>query len=168
MSFSQADRFEQQVTNQLSKWLGAVPVLMPIFRCLRVAEIVDRHSPGKEDVSRGTSVVTLGLNRLMAPKPLYKVNEWIAKTVLEDALDVSAEQMHDVRLGRTLDDIYPHLSAIWQTWLSRLCLSTMSISGFFTTTSAQSTLRASTRRAIRSTTGTAGIIGLMPSRSIWR
>ena len=114
MSFSQADRFEQHVTNQLSKWLGAVPVLMPIFRRLRVAEIVDRHCPGKEDVSHGTSVVTLGLNRLMAPKPLYKVNEWIAKTVLEDALDVSAEQMHDVRLGRTLDDIYPHLSAIWQ------------------------------------------------------
>ena len=73
MSFSQADRFQQHVNNQLSKWLGAIPVLFPILRRLKVAQIVDRHCPGEEEVSHGTTVQVLGLNRLMAPQPLYKV-----------------------------------------------------------------------------------------------
>jgi transposase len=114
MSFSQASQFEQHVNNQLSKWLGATPVLLPIFRGLEVARTVDRHCPGREDISHGTVIELLGLNRLMAPKPLYKVKEWIAETVLEDALDISAKQVHDTRLGRTLDDLHPHLAAIWQ------------------------------------------------------
>lgn len=114
MSFSQADRFEQHVNNQVSKWLGAIPVLLPIFRRLKVAHIVDEHCPGKEEVSHGVTVKTLGLNRLMAPKPLYKVKEWMAGTVLKDTLGVAAEQMYDTRLGRTLDNIHPCLGAIWQ------------------------------------------------------
>lgn len=114
MSFSQADRFEQHVNNQLSKSLGAIPVLLPILRRLKVAQIIDRHCPGEEEVSHGTSMEVLVLNRLMAPKPLYKVKDWIAETVLEDTLDVAAEQMHDTRLGRTLDDLHPHLDAVWQ------------------------------------------------------
>jgi transposase len=114
MSFSQAARFEQHVNNQLSKSLGAIPVLFPILRRLRVMETIDRHCPGKEEVSHGTTIEILGLNRLMAPRPLYKVKEWMAETVLEDTLDVKADQMHDTRIGRTLDDLHPHLGAIWQ------------------------------------------------------
>jgi len=114
MSFSEADRFEQHVNNQLSKCLGAIPVLLPILRRLQVAQIVDRHCAGREEIRHGTVVEVLGLNRLMAPQPLYKMKKWIDGTVLEDTLDISAEQMYDARLGRTLDDMYPHLSAIWQ------------------------------------------------------
>jgi transposase len=114
MGFSQADRFEQQVNNQLSKWLGATPVLLPIFRHLGVAQTVNRHCSGREEVSHGTIIEVMGLNRLMAPKPMYKFKEWVAETVLEDTLGISAEQMHDTRLGRTLDDLHPHLMAIWQ------------------------------------------------------
>jgi transposase len=114
MSLSQADRFEQHINNQLSKLLGAIPVLFPILRRLRMAEIVDRHCPGKEEVSHGSTVEILSLNRLMAPKPLYKVREWMSETVLEDTLDIAAEQMHDMRIGRTLDDLHPHLGVIWQ------------------------------------------------------
>lgn len=113
MDFSQADRFEQHVNNQLSKWLGATPVLLPILRRLQVAQIVNQHCSGREEVSHGTTIEILGLNRLMSPRPLYKVTTWIAETVLEDTLGVSAEQMYDARLGRTLDDIHPHLPAIW-------------------------------------------------------
>jgi hypothetical protein len=69
MSFSQTAQFEQHVSNQLSKSLGAIPVLMPIFRRLQLAETVDRHCPGNEKVSHGTTIVILGLNRLMSPKP---------------------------------------------------------------------------------------------------
>jgi transposase len=114
MSISQAAEFEEHVNNQLSKSLGAIPVLFPILRRLGVAQIINSHRPGDQEVSHGTTVEILTLNRLMAPKPLYKVKEWLAETVLEDALDVGEEQMHDTRIGRTLDDLYPHLDAIWQ------------------------------------------------------
>lgn len=114
MSFSQADRFEKHVDNQLSKSLGAIPVLFRILRRLRVDETINRHSAGEEEASHGTTVAILTLNRLMAPKPLYKVKEWMAETVLEDTLNVGAEQMHDWRIGRTLDDVHSHLDAIWQ------------------------------------------------------
>jgi transposase len=114
MSFSQAAQFEQHVNNQLSKSLGAIPVLFPILRRLRVAQTIDDHCSGAQKVSHGTTVEILTLNRLMAPKPLYKVKEWMAETVLADALDVGDEQMHDTRIGRTLDDLHPHLDAIWQ------------------------------------------------------
>ena len=112
MSFSQAERFEQHVNNQLSKSLGAIPVLFPILRRLRVARTINSHCPGEEEVRHGTTVEIL--NRLMAPRPLYKVKEWMAETVLEDALDVAADQMHDTRIGRALDDLHPDLDAIWQ------------------------------------------------------
>jgi transposase len=114
MSYSQAAQFEQHVNNQLSKSLGAIPVLFPILRRLGVARTIDDHRPGDQEVSHGTTVEILTLNRLMAPKPVYKVKEWMAETVLEDALDVGEEQMHDTRIGRTLDDLHPHLDAIWQ------------------------------------------------------
>ena len=114
MSRSQADQFESHVTNQLSKSLGALPVLLPILGRLRVRETVDKHCPGKETVPHGITTLVLALNRLMAPKPLYKVNEWLGETVLEDTLGLPADQLYDVRLGRTLDDLQPHLPAIWQ------------------------------------------------------
>ena len=63
MGFSQADRFEQHVNNQLSKWLGAIPVLLPILRRLQVAQIVNQHCSGREEVSHGTIIEILGLNR---------------------------------------------------------------------------------------------------------
>jgi hypothetical protein len=91
MSFSQAARFEQHVSNQLSKSLGAIPVLLPILRRLRVAQIINRQCSGKQEVSHGTAVEILALNRLMAPKPLYKVKEWMAETVLEDTLAASPQ-----------------------------------------------------------------------------
>ena len=46
MSISQAAEFEEHVYNQLSKSLGAIPVLFPILRRLGVAQIVNGHRPG--------------------------------------------------------------------------------------------------------------------------
>ena len=64
MGFSQADRFEQHVNNQLSKWLGAIPVLLPILQRLQVAQIVDWHCPGREEVSHGTIIEILAWFKL--------------------------------------------------------------------------------------------------------
>ena len=77
-------------------------MLCPILHQLKVAEHVDDHCPGKEEVSHGTVIDTLVLNRLMAQKPMHKVGEWVIETVLEDTLRVSAGQIYDNRQGRTL------------------------------------------------------------------
>lgn len=87
---------------------------MLIFRDLNIVEIVEKHCPGKEAVNHGTTTTALVLNRLLSPRPLYKVGEWLDGTILNDALEVEAEQMYDSRLGRTLEDIHPHLAAMWQ------------------------------------------------------
>ena len=113
MSFSHAAQFEQHVNNQLSKPLGAIPVLVPILRRLGVAEIINGHRPGDQEVSHGTNAEVLILNRLMAPKPLYKVKEWMAETMLEDALDVGKAQMHDMNrahIGRSVPSSGYHLA----------------------------------------------------------
>jgi hypothetical protein len=49
MSSSQADRFQQQyeahVDNQLPKWVGANPMVMPIFRNLDFVRMAEKHCP---------------------------------------------------------------------------------------------------------------------------
>jgi hypothetical protein len=57
--------------------------------------------------------VVLILNRLMAPRPLYHVADWLARTVLVYQLGVPAEKFNDDRLGRTLDAISQHTRDIW-------------------------------------------------------
>jgi transposase len=54
------------------------------------------------------------LNRLVAPRPLYRIADWLARTVLVYQLGVPAEKFNDDRLGRTLDAISQHTRDIWQ------------------------------------------------------
>lgn len=111
---SQAITFASSVDQQLSRWLGAIPVLLPIFQRLNVVSIINRYCPCQADVDEGTVALILGLNRLMSPRPLYKVADWVTETVLEETLGIGAEKLHDRRLGDLLDAIHPHLDNIWK------------------------------------------------------
>jgi transposase len=111
---SQAVEFASNIDKQLSRWLGAIPVLMPIFQNLNVVSIINRYCPSKADVDEGTVALVLGLNRLMSPRPLYKVSEWMEETILEETLGISPEKFHDRRLGDLLDAVHPHIDNIWK------------------------------------------------------
>ena len=111
---SQAVEFASNVDKQLSRWLGAIPVLMPIFQNLNVVSIINRYCPSKADVDEGTAALVLGLNRLMSPRPLYKVSGWMKETILEETLGISPDKFHDRRLGDFLDAIHPHIDNIWK------------------------------------------------------
>jgi len=63
--------------------------------------------------------MVLILNRLVTPRPLYRVADWLARTVLVYHLGVSAEKFNDDRLGRTLDAISKHSRDIWQDIVHR-------------------------------------------------
>jgi len=101
-------------TAQLQRHLGALPVLYALFEVLQVRQIVNRHCPTAAEIDHGTVVLVLALNRLMAPRPLYKIADWLAQTVLVQQLGLPAEKFNDDRLGRTLDAISQHQQAIWQ------------------------------------------------------
>ena len=111
---SQAIEFSSNIDEQLSRWLGAIPILLPILQRLNVVSIINRYCPCEADVDEGTVALIMALNRLMSPRPLYKVADWMAETVLEDTLGISAEKLHDRRLGDLLDAIHPHIDNIWK------------------------------------------------------
>jgi transposase len=110
----QAIEFEANLDKQLSLFIGALPVLIPIFRQLNVVEIINRYCPCQADIDEGTIALILALNRLMSPRPLYKVSSWMAETVLQETLGTPKEKLHDRRIGDMLDAIYPHIDNIWK------------------------------------------------------
>jgi transposase len=114
MFMSQAIEFSSNIDEQLSRWLGAIPILLPILQNLNVTSIINRYCPCKADVDEGTVALIMALNRLMSPRPLYKVSDWMAETVLEDTLGIPAEKLHDRRIGDLLDAIHPHIDNIWK------------------------------------------------------
>ena len=112
---SQAELFARAFQSQVARNPGAACLTLPILRELGVAAAVNTSCTSAHDVAHGVVVNTLALNRLQAPRPLYKVEVWLESTALGQALGMQPEQAHDTRLGETLDAIYPHYLTIWQT-----------------------------------------------------
>ncbi len=105
--------------SQMRRHLGALPVLYSLLETLQVRDIINRHCPTAAEVDHGTVAMVLILNRLVAPRPLYRVADWLARTVLVYQLDVPASKFNDDRLGRTLDAISEHSRDIWQDVVHR-------------------------------------------------
>jgi transposase len=100
--------------SQLRRQLGALPVLYALLETLQVREIINRYCPTQAEIDYGTVAMVLILNRLMAPRPLYQVADWLGRTVLVYTLGVPAAKFNDDRLGRALDAISQHTREIWQ------------------------------------------------------
>lgn len=65
-------------------------------------------------MNEGTVALVMILNRLMSPRPLYKVAEWMNQTILDETLGISPDKFHDRRLGDFLDNIHTHIDNIWK------------------------------------------------------
>jgi transposase len=104
---------------QLRRYMGALPVLYSLLEVLQVRQIINRHCPTAADVDHGTVAVVMILNRMVAPRPLYRIADWIARTTLRCTLGIPAEKFNDDRLGRTLDAISQHSRDIWQDIVHR-------------------------------------------------
>jgi len=102
------------IQSQLRRQMGALPVLYALLETLQVREVINRHCPTAAEVDHGTVAVVMILNRLMVPRPLYQIADWLARTVMVYQLGVPAEKFNDDRLGRTLDAISQHTRDIWQ------------------------------------------------------
>jgi transposase len=104
---------------QLRRYMGALPVLYRLMEILHVREIINRHCPTAAEVDHGTVAMVMMLNRLVAPRPLSWIADWVARTVLVHTLGIPATKFNDDRLGRTLDAISQHSREIWQDIVHR-------------------------------------------------
>jgi hypothetical protein len=67
---------------QLRRYMGALPVLYGLLEVLQVRQIINRHCPTAADVDHGTVAMVMILNRMVAPRPLYRIADWIGRTTL--------------------------------------------------------------------------------------
>ncbi len=115
MTPTHAELFARSFQAQVARNPGAACLTLPILRDLGIVDAVNQRCPSDHQVSHGAITQLLVVNRLQAPRPLYKVGPWLDQTGLAPALGLQPEQMHDTRLGETLDALFLHHQMIWQT-----------------------------------------------------
>jgi hypothetical protein len=147
-------------------WLNQVSVLQPILEQVHLREIVRdalQMVQGEEAtvVASGRLVEVLVLNRLMAPRPLYRVGEWLQDSVLAHRLGLDSVQVNDARLGRLLDALDGVTATIWpQVVAHALTLGGTDLAAVYydiTSLSPRSTSRAPMPMCPRSPMATAGM-----------
>src|SRR3990172_462971 len=98
---------------QIVRYLGALPVLVALLEQLGVRRIINHYCPTRSPIDHGAVALVLVLNRLMAPRPLYKIVDWLASTLIAEHLGIPCDKFNDDRVGGTLDVLAAHLPAIW-------------------------------------------------------
>jgi transposase len=119
MDTSQAEELGRAIAAIQPRQIGALPLVYPILEALRVCSATNALVPSQAEVDLGRVVLLLVLNRLLSPRPLYQVQDWMSETVLPELLGVSPEQAYDNRLGRALDRLHPYLGELWMQLVSR-------------------------------------------------
>ena len=110
------------VVHAVTKTIGSLALSYPYLRRLGFAQLIDElTTKGKErEVSTGRVIEVLVLNRLsLRPSPLSKVDAWARGQVIEEVYGVAADAFNDDRIGRALDEIYPHLTDAWAALVLR-------------------------------------------------
>lgn len=88
--------------------IGALPLIAQLCQRMRLGRIVDAIVPWDGDVPLGDLVEILVANRLLEPKPLYKLGSWATKATLAHYYNLREQQLHDDRIGRALERIAEH------------------------------------------------------------
>jgi transposase len=82
-------------------------------------EIVNRYCPRDGDISDGTVIAVLVINRLLSPHPLSRMDKWVEDTGLHLLLGIAdPEALNYDRLADALLAVYPH----WQTIATEVTL----------------------------------------------
>lgn len=98
-------RFDTQI-------VGGLPVIANYLDRLQVADTIDRLVPWQGNVPLGTVVEVMVVNRLLAPTPLFRIDEWAQKAGVADYYGLKPGQLNDDLLGRGLERIQAHLDSV--------------------------------------------------------
>jgi transposase len=93
--------------------VGAIPVLYPLLEALQVRQIINGLAMSGAEIDLGRVVEVLTLNRLLAPRPLNHVGEWVGQSVVATMFGLEVSQLYDKRFGRALDNLHPLLAEAW-------------------------------------------------------
>ena len=74
---------------RLVLWLGMV-------RKMGLRQVIDRLLPTESEISHGVVVEALVLNRLLAPRPLYRIDEWARDVGLEVLAGLDPARLNNV------------------------------------------------------------------------
>jgi transposase len=100
---------------EVSKRLGALPIVKKLLEDLKIREIVDRYCPIREcvaDYTHGQMIEIFVANRLSSPNPLYRFDLWAEEFAAAEIFGLAAGKLNDDRLGRTLDAVANHIDEI--------------------------------------------------------
>ena len=97
-----------------SRSIGSLVLLRPIFKRIKIAEIIDRICPADKQqiLSHGKTVEMLVCNRLLSPQPLYRVEEWAKNAGIKEVYNIDSSLLNDDRIAKTLDAINSSRAAI--------------------------------------------------------
>jgi transposase len=88
--------------------IGGLPVLQALFDKLNFADTLDRVVPWQGEIPLGTLTEILVANRLLDPKPLYRLGDWAEQAGLTGFYQVKAAQLNDDLFGRVLERLARH------------------------------------------------------------
>lgn len=91
--------------------VGALPLVNAFLERMRLSEILTAHLPADDprtEIPTVRSLLVLVRNVLLSRQPVYGVAEWAARFApdLLDLWDHEIAQLHDDRLGRSLDRLF--------------------------------------------------------------
>jgi transposase len=116
---SWAEQVAAASTGAIPRQVGAIPLLYPLLESLQVRQTINGLAMTGADIDLGRMVEILTLNRLLAPRPLNHVGEWVEQSVVATMFDLEVSQLYDKRFGRALDNLQPILAEAWLELVSR-------------------------------------------------
>lgn len=110
---------QAQGVEKVSYQIGGLHLVLSYAERLGLAEAVNRYCPRQGEISEGTVITVLVINRLLSPCALSCVADWVASTGLHFLLGISdPAELNYFRLADALLAVYPH----WQSIATDLTL----------------------------------------------
>lgn len=86
---------------------GGIAMWLGLLRKMKLREAIDHLLPTEAEVSHGTVIEALVLNRLTSPEPLYEIETWAQESGFALLTGQDPARLNDDRLGRALDALAP-------------------------------------------------------------
>jgi transposase len=109
----------EQGVEKVTYQIGGLHLVLSYVERIGLVEAVNRYCPRQGDLSDGTVIAVLLINRLLAPRALSRIAEWVADTGLHFLLGLADPQaLNYDRLADALLAVYPH----WQNIAAEVTL----------------------------------------------